>query len=42
MIKKDQGTDHRFCSVVQSPDGSLYISDDSNGRIWKIIYKGKK
>lgn len=30
---------HRPCGLAQGTDGSLYISDDKNGRIWKVDYK---
>jgi glucose/arabinose dehydrogenase len=30
---------HRPCGLAQGPDGSLYISDDVKGTIWKIGYK---
>ena len=30
--------DHRPCGLAQSPDGSLYITDDSKGCIYKITY----
>jgi glucose/arabinose dehydrogenase len=30
---------HRPCGLAQDSDGSLYISDDQGGRIWKVIYK---
>jgi glucose/arabinose dehydrogenase len=33
---------YRPCGLAQGPDGALYISDDNNGHIWKIIYNGKK
>src|SRR4028119_45830 len=32
---------YRPCGLAQSPDGSLYISDDNKGNIWRITYKGK-
>ncbi len=32
---------HRPCGLAQGPDGSIYVSDDSKGTIWKITYKGK-
>ena len=32
---------HRPCGLAQGPDGSLYISDDSGGIIYRIIYTGK-
>lgn len=31
---------HRPCGLAQGPDGSLYISDDVNGRIYRVIYEG--
>ena len=31
---------HRPSGVAVGPDGSLYVSDDVKGRIYKIIYKG--
>lgn len=33
--------EHRPCGLAQGPDGSLYVSDDSKGTIWKINYTGK-
>lgn len=30
--------DHRPCGLAQSADGSLYVSDDSKGAIYKITY----
>jgi glucose/arabinose dehydrogenase len=30
---------HRPCGLAQGPDGSLYVSDDSHGAIYKITYK---
>jgi glucose/arabinose dehydrogenase len=30
---------HRPCGLAQGADGSLYISDDQNGRVWKVTYK---
>ena len=32
---------HRPCGLAQGPDGSIYVSDDSKGTIWKITYNGK-
>lgn len=31
---------HRPCGLTQGPDGSLYVSDDVNGAIYRIIYEG--
>jgi glucose/arabinose dehydrogenase len=36
------GAKHRPCGLAMGPDGSLYISDDQNGFIWKISYTGEK
>jgi len=30
---------HRPCGLAQGPDGSLYVSDDQGGTIYKIVYK---
>jgi mono/diheme cytochrome c family protein len=30
----------RPAGLAEAPDGSLYVSDDIHGRIWKINYKG--
>ena len=30
--------EHRPCGLAQGPDGSLYVSDDTNGAIYKITY----
>jgi glucose/arabinose dehydrogenase len=32
---------HRPVGLAQGPDGSLYISDDKGGRIWKVVYRGR-
>jgi glucose/arabinose dehydrogenase/mono/diheme cytochrome c family protein len=31
---------HRPTGLAVGPDGSLYISDDSGGRIWRVTYQG--
>jgi glucose/arabinose dehydrogenase len=31
--------EHRPCGLGQAPDGSLYVSDDNKGTIYKISYK---
>ncbi len=33
---------HRPSGVAEGPDGSLYISDDQNGRIWRVTFHGDK
>lgn len=32
---------HRPCGLAQGPDGSLYVSDDSGGTIYRIVYNAK-
>jgi glucose/arabinose dehydrogenase len=34
-----QAAQHRPVDVTEGPDGSLYISDDRGGRIYRIIYR---
>lgn len=31
---------HRPTGLAQGPNGELYISDDTGGRIWKVTYSG--
>lgn len=31
--------DHKPCGLAQGPDGSIYVTDDSKGTVWKISYK---
>jgi glucose/arabinose dehydrogenase/mono/diheme cytochrome c family protein len=39
--KKEPGeAKHRPSGVAAGPDGSLYISDDQNGRIWRVTFQG--
>ena len=30
--------DHRPMGLAEGPDGSLYITDDAGGRIWRVMY----
>ncbi|MBS1668494.1 MAG: PQQ-dependent sugar dehydrogenase [Bacteroidetes bacterium] len=32
---------HRPCGLAQGPDGSIYVTDDSKGTVWKISYIAK-
>lgn len=36
-----RNADHRPCGLAQGPDGSLFVSDDQKGTIYRIIYNGK-
>ena len=40
-IKSPRSAEHRPCGLAQGPDGSLYVSDDSKGTIYKITYQKK-
>ena len=33
---------HRPVGVTEGPDGSLYISDDKGGRIYRVIFAGRR
>lgn len=33
--------DHKPCGLAQGPDGSLYVSDDLKGTIYRIVYTKK-
>jgi len=30
---------HRPMGLAEGPDGSLYVTDDKGGRIWRIVYR---
>lgn len=39
-LKSPYEADYRPMGLATGPDGSLYITDSQEGRIWKIIYEG--
>jgi glucose/arabinose dehydrogenase/mono/diheme cytochrome c family protein len=39
-IKEPGRADFRPTGLASGPDGALYISDDSHGRIWRVTYSG--
>ncbi len=40
-INSPRNAAHRPCGLAQGPDGSLYVSDDVKGTIYKISYQTK-
>ena len=46
LVKPTGPVQHRPCGLAQAPDGSLYVTDDLNGTLFKISYsasaKGEK
>lgn len=41
VVKSPRDAKHRPCGLAQAPDGSLFVTDDVNGRIYRILYQGK-
>ena len=39
-VKEPGRADFRPSGLAMGPDGALYISDDKNGRIWRVTYHG--
>lgn len=39
QVNSTRDAQHRPCGLAQGPDGSLYVSDDSKGTIYKISYQ---
>ena len=35
-----QDARHRPVGIAQGPDGSIYVTDDVGGRLWRIVYTG--
>lgn len=41
VVNSLRAVQHRPCGLAQGPDGSLYVSDDNKGTIFRISYQGK-
>lgn len=41
IVKSPRDAEHRPCGLAQGPDGSLFVSDDVEGRIYQIRYDKK-
>jgi glucose/arabinose dehydrogenase len=39
VIKSPNDAVYRPMGLAQGPDGSIFVSDSEEGRIWRIIYK---
>jgi glucose/arabinose dehydrogenase len=31
---------HRPVGIAEGPNGSVYVTDDVGGRIWRVVYTG--
>jgi glucose/arabinose dehydrogenase len=40
-IKSPSESAYRPTGLAEGPDGALYVTEDSGGRIWRITYVGK-
>ena len=41
VVRSPREAAHRPTGLAQGPDGSLYVSDDSGGTIFRIMYEGE-
>lgn len=42
VLRSPSAAKFRPVGLAQGPDGSLYISDSQQGRIWRVVYMGGK
>jgi glucose/arabinose dehydrogenase len=38
--KSPGGAEHRPVGLAEGPNGSLFITEDESGRIWRVVYRG--
>ena len=41
VVKGPNDAMYRPVGIAQAPDGSLVVTDDSKGRLWRISYVGQ-
>ena len=39
-LMRPQDAVHRPSGIAQGPDGSVYVTDDAHGTVWRILYTG--
>lgn len=39
VVSSPKDATYRPCGLAQGPDGSLYISDDAKGYVWRVFYR---
>ncbi|WP_339734461.1 PQQ-dependent sugar dehydrogenase [uncultured Sunxiuqinia sp.] len=37
-VNSPRDAEYRPCGLAQGPDGSLFVTDDAKGRVWRIMY----
>jgi glucose/arabinose dehydrogenase len=42
LVKQMKDSKYRPMGLAQGPDGSLYISESKNGKIWRVIFNGDR
>lgn len=42
VIESNRDAKYKPCGLAQGTDGSLYITDDSKGMVWRVVYNAKK
>jgi glucose/arabinose dehydrogenase len=40
VVRSPGDAKYRPCGLAQGPDGSLYVCDSRQGKVWRIVYEG--